>query len=104
MQYEFDTTLANYLSFASMVYPGEALTVVAGLAMVLEAEFVREKPKWFLEPPPITRCQEAFVSVVVTVQDVSVAPNALLTPFYDAVFDACTLPYAEEPKVYQFPG
>lgn len=104
MQQEFGQALANYLSFAKQAFSSSSATVVAGLALVMEAEFMREKLKWYTEAPKITRCQETFVSVSINVPDLANAAADLLDPFYDSVFDACTLDYAEEPKILRGPN
>jgi hypothetical protein len=79
------------------------ITVVAGLALVKNAEFVREKSKWFTEAPKVMRCLEQFVARYWTVQDFSITPQSLLEPFYAAVFDACSLDYGAEPRTYTWP-
>lgn len=104
MKEEFEHTLRNYLAFARQTLSSSSATVVPGLALVLEAEFVREKLKWYTETPKITRCQEMFVSRAIKVPDLASPATDLLDPFYDAVFDACTLDYAEEPKVFRGPN
>jgi hypothetical protein len=103
MKQEFEQALANYLAFAREILSLTSATVVPGLALVQEAEFVREKAKWYTEAPKIARCHEAFVCVPIKVPDLATPPTDLLDPFYDAVFDACTLDYADEPKVLRWP-
>lgn len=103
MKREFEHSLSNYLTFARQTFSSSSATVVPGLALVLEAQFVREKVKWYTDPPKITRCHEAFVSVPIKVPDLASPATDLLDPFYDAVFDACTLDYADEPKVLRWP-
>jgi hypothetical protein len=104
MRQDFEATLSHYIQFADDTLKLQPpFTVVAGLAMVRDAEFIRDKSAWFTNPPRTTRCLEDFVSVSCLVADLDGAPSRLLEPFYNAVFDACTLDYSEEPTVHTWP-
>lgn len=98
---EFEDTLANYLQFAQHVLQLDlAITVVAGLALVKDAVFVRNKVKWHVEPPKTTHCLEQFVWRSATIRQFVTPPSQLLEPFYGAVFDACSLDYSEELQMH----
>lgn len=101
---EFERALANYLQFAKQsLQLRPPVTVVAGLALVKNAEFIRDKSKWFTNPPKSMRCLEQSVARYWPVHDLGIAPGSLLDPFYEAVFDACSLDYATEPRVHTWP-
>lgn len=101
---EFENTLANYLQFAQHVLQLDVpITVVAGLALVKDAAFVRSKIEWYAEPPKTTHCLEQFVWRSATIHEFVTPPAQLLESFYGAVFDACTLDYYEELQMHTWP-
>jgi hypothetical protein len=65
---------------------------------VLGAKFVREKAKWFVDPPLSARFLDNFVSRECVIADASADPSRMLEPFYSAGFDSCALNYADEPR------
>jgi len=93
---QFRQTLAHYLVFArdalDLPLP---LTLVTGLAMVREAEFVGEKAKWFSNPPPRTHCFQDFISHQATIPQWDIAQATLLEPFFKKVLDECDQNSAE---------
>lgn len=101
---EFEHTLASYIQFAHQVLRLDLpVTIVAGLALVKDAEFVRDKLKWYADPPKITRCLDQFVWQSSSLPEFKSSPRQLLEPFYKAVFDACALNYSDEPRVHTWP-
>jgi hypothetical protein len=87
---QFRDTLAHYIDFAQHVLELRLpVTVVAGLAMVKDALFVREKAKWFVNPPPPVRCFENSVSSRATIGEWDALQPQLLDPLIVKILDAC---------------
>lgn len=86
----FRQTLEHYLAFAreALELP-LPLTLVAGLAMVSQAEFVGEKTKWFANPPPRTHCFKDFIRYQAMIPTWDIAQAPLLDPFFKNILDEC---------------
>lgn len=94
----FEATVRNYLQFASEVLNLEPpVIVIAGVAMLWDAVLVRDKAKWYTDPPAHVRFLENTVRGHWEIPGFDVDPAELLTPWYAAIFDACGLDYAAEP-------
>jgi len=92
-----EATLQNFLQFANDVLRIEApVIVVAGLAVLRDAVLVREKTKWYVDPPKQARFLEDTVRRHWIVQDFGADPGKLLAPWYSAIWDACGLDYSTE--------
>lgn len=100
----FEETLTNYLDCASVALKLEPpLIVAAGLAMVDSAMFIRAKSQWFMDPPREVRCLENFIYRYWTIDTLAIDPHQLLTPLYTAIWDACSLDFAQEPDAHTWP-
>jgi hypothetical protein len=90
VELQFRQMLANYLDFAREALDVSLpLTLVAGLAMVRDAEFVGQKAKWFSNPPPRTRCFKDFVHHQAMIPKWGIAQGPLLDPFFRTILDEC---------------
>jgi hypothetical protein len=87
---QFRETLAHYLDSArdALELP-LPLTLVAGLAMVRDAEFVGEMGKWFTNPPPRAHCFKEFIRHQATIPAWDVDPTTFLEPFFRKILDEC---------------
>lgn len=104
LKQDFEQTISSYLDFCQRSLKFERpFIIVAGLACVDNAEFIRDKAKWFVDPPKTARCLDSFVSRACEVTDIPADPSILLEPFYTALFDSCALSFADEPRVYTYP-
>lgn len=93
-----ESTLLNYLQFSDKVLNLQPpVIVIAGLAMLSDAVFVREKTEWFTNPVKQGRFLVDTVRCHWTIQDFGVDPAKLLIPWYSAIWDACGLDYSKEP-------
>lgn len=92
-----EVTLRNYLQFACEVLDLEPpVIVIAGVTMLWDAVLVRDKSKWYTDPPAPVRFLESTVRRHWEIPDFDVDPAAVLTPLYAAIFDACGLDYTTE--------
>lgn len=104
MKQDFEQALSNYLEFAERSLRWEGpITVVAGLACVRGAEFIRDKAKWFADAPQSARFLDDFVSRPLVIADASTNVSQFFEPFYSAVFDSCALDYADELRTHTWP-
>lgn len=87
---QFRQTLAHYLTFAreTLELP-LPLTLVAGLAMVRDAEFVAEKAKWFSDPPRRSRCFQEFIRYQVMIPKWDAPEAPVLDPFFKTILNEC---------------
>lgn len=104
MRIEFERTLANYVQFArSVLRLPLPWTVVAGLAMVDGASFVREKSQWYSNPPKAQRCFEPTVWKSWTISSAEPVSELMFEEFYCAVWEACSLNYSSERHAHTWP-
>lgn len=66
------------------------------------AILTREKSQWFTDYPSENKCLEWKILHSWTVSDFA-APSTVPEAFYRDLFDACTLDYSQEPRVYSWP-
>jgi len=92
---QFRHTLAHYIDFARDVLELPLpVTLVAGLAMVRDAEFIAEKVKWFANSPKRSRCFQEFIRHRTTIRQWDAPQGPLLDPFFKNLLDECDQDYA----------
>jgi len=90
----FERTLAHYMYFAQHALAHELpVTIVAGLEMVNDMQMIFDKSKWYADAPKAHWFLESSISSVAVISEWDAAPEAVLTPFFRRMFEACAASY-----------
>jgi hypothetical protein len=90
VEVHFRATFAHYVEFARDVpHLKLPVTVVAGLAIVQDATFTREKESWHLNEPRQTRCLKNFIKVQFQIKQWDEAGTDRLDSFFTKILDEC---------------
>lgn len=90
VEVQFRAMFAHYVDFARDVLQVQLpVTVVAGLALVQDATFTREKESWHLNEPRRTRCFKNFIKVQFQISQWEEANAERLDSFFNEILDEC---------------